>query len=232
VTSDPTSRTPGRLAAVFLCSQFTLMWTAFFILFAAINWPVSLDDPAAMALPRVIEQAGPMTIGYSCYLMVGLLLVPATAALNARLGLTGALAGLTLSLATISAIAKAIGITRWLFAMPVLAHAYVAPGADHATIAVIFETLNAYAGGIGEILGVGLISGVWTLVIAAVVFRQPGRVTKTLGVFAFLTGIGLLATVPAGFGVDLGPVLTLSGVVWQFALLGIGLWALTTPRAA
>jgi hypothetical protein len=45
---------------------------------------------------------------------------------------------------------KAIGITRWLFAMPVLADAFVAPGADQAQIGIVFEMLNAWAGGIGE----------------------------------------------------------------------------------
>lgn len=222
----------GRWAALFLIAQFTLMWTAFFILSSAINWPISLDDPASIALPRVLEQSQPMMLGYACYLMVGLLLIPATAALNARLGLTGGWAGATLALATFSAIAKSIGITRWLFAMPTLAQAYIASDADQATIAVIFETLNAYAGGVGEILGVGLISGVWTLLIARSLFRTPGALAKPLAIFLGLSGVILLGTIPAGFGVDLGPVLTLSGIVWQFALFGLALWALTKPRVA
>lgn len=227
-----TASVAGRFAAGFLIAQFLLMWAAFFVLSNAINWPMSLDDPAAIALPRVLAQAQPMMIGYGCYLMVGLLLVPATAALNARLGLTGATAGLTLALATLSAMAKSIGITRWLFAMPTLARAYVAPDADQAAIAVMFETLNAYAGGIGEILGVGLISGLWTLVMARELARRPHIAVKALAGFVALTGIGLLVTIPAGFGVDLGPVLMLSGVAWQCALFGIALWALTQPKSA
>ena len=232
MTTITPNRTAGLWAAGLLVAQFILMWTAFFILSSAINWPISLDDPAAVALPRVLAQSQAMMTGYGCYLMVGLLLVPATAALNARLGLTGALGGLTLSLATLSALAKSIGITRWLFAMPTLAQAYVAPDADHAAIAVMFETLNAYAGGIGEILGVGLISGLWTLVIAREIARRPNVGVKALAGFLALTGLILLGTIPAGFGVDLGPVLTLSGVAWQFALFGVALWALTSPKRA
>ncbi|MBX9745260.1 MAG: hypothetical protein K2X34_00060, partial [Hyphomonadaceae bacterium] len=181
---------------------------------------------------RLIAEADAVAIGYACYLLVGLLLIPATAALNTRLGLGGGLAAATMALATFSAIAKSIGITRWLFAMPGLAQAYVAPGADQAGITLLYETLNAYAGGIGEILGVGLMSGLWTLLIASAVFRAHGLIPKLIGGFAFVTGIGLMATIPAGFGVDLGPVLTLSGVAWQFALFAIALWSLTTPRAA
>jgi len=231
-TTFPSSRMPGRLTALFLVTQFVLMWAAFFILFSAINWPASLDDPAAIALPRLVQQAGAVAFGYSCYLLVALLLVPATAALNARLNLSGGLAGATLALATLAAMAKAIGICRWLFAMPGLAEAYVAPAADQAAIALVFQTLDAFAGGIGEIIGVGLIGGVWTLLIGACVYRAPGIPAKALGVFACVAGLSLFASVPAAFGVDLGPILTFSNIAWQFALLGIGLWALTPPRAA
>ncbi len=230
--SSPETNRSGQIAGLILILQFALMWTAFFILSAAINWPVSLDDPASIALPRMLEQAQPIMTGYGCYLMVGLLLLPATAALNARLGLSRAVAGFTIALATFSAMAKSIGITRWLFVMPDLAQAYTADGADQAAISHIFEALNAYAGGIGEILGVGLISGVWTICIAVSVFRAPGAFAKFVGGFAMVTGLGLIATIPAGFGVDLGPVLTLSGIAWQFSLFALAIWSFTTPRSA
>lgn len=229
-------RRHGRAATFFLVVQYFLMLSAYLILSNAINWPVSLDDPAAIALPRVIEKAQPMLIGYVCYLCVGLLFIPATIALNARLGLSGPLANATLGLSVVSAIAKTIGITRWLFAMPILAHAYVAPGADKATLAVFYEVLNEYAGSIGEIIGVSLISGIWTLIIAWTIFNLPGRFTKPLGAFVFITGILLLFTVPEPFGVEsvfglsMGNLLTLNGIIWQAGLLAIGIWSLTAPK--
>jgi hypothetical protein len=226
----------GRFSALFLVIQYCLMLTTFIVLSSAINWPVSLDDPASIALPRVIEFAGTMQFGYLCYLAVAILLIPATAALNARLGLTGALANTTMALATLSAIAKCIGISRWLFAMPVLAKAYEATGADKDTIATIFELLNAYAGNIGEVIGVGLISGIWTMIIAWAIYKQPGRFTKFFGLFIAFTGLCLLASVPGGFGaqsmlgIAIGDILTLNGFLWQHGLLAIGLWSLTTRR--
>ncbi len=232
------SRVPGRYAAGFLIIQYVLMLTAYLILSTTIDWPVSLDDPAAIALPRLLEFWTPIQTGYLCYLTVGLLFIPATIALNARLGLVGPLAATTLALAVFSAVAKSIGITRWLFAMPILAKAYGAPGADTATIGVLFEMLNEYAGGIGEILGVGLVSGLWTLVIGGVIFGHQGRFTKLLGGFVFVTGLMLLATVPAGFGVEsifgipMDGLLTVNGIVWQAGLLFIGIWSLTQPRRA
>ena len=229
--TPPNSAGAGRLAAAALIAQFLLILTTFVVLSGAIDWPASLDDPASVALPRLITQAGPVMIGYGSYLIAALLLVPATAGLNGRLGLSGPVAGLALALATLSAIAKAIGISRWLFAMPGLAQAYVAPGADQSTVSLIYETLNAYAGGIGEVIGVGLVSGVWTLLFGMVLLRSPGVIAKGLGVFLLIAGLSLFLTIPASFGVELGPVLTISGFGWQFALLGLGLGSLGRPRA-
>lgn len=220
----------GRLAAAALIIQFLLILATFGILSSAINWPASLDDPAAVALPRLITEAAPVMTGYGAYLIAALLLVPATVGLIGRLGLSGPIAGLAIALATLSAIAKAIGISRWLFAMPGLAEAYVAPGADQATVALVYETLNAYAGGIGEVLGVGLVSGIWTLLFGMVLLRSPGVIAKGLGVFLLIAGLSLFVTIPASFGVEVGPVLTISGFGWQFSLLGLGLWCLTRPR--
>jgi hypothetical protein len=226
------SRQSGQFAAFFLITQYILMLSAFIILSSAIDWPQSLDDPASIALPRVLGQSQFMLLGYGFYFLVGILFIPATVALNARLGITGSMASMTVALATFSAIAKSIGITRWLFAMPTLAEAYVAPGADTQTIGAIFAVLNEYAGGIGEILGVGLMSGIWTILMARELFKKPGKIAKPLAVFVFLTALILFATIPAGFGIDMGPVLTVSGIIWQAGLLAMGLWALTSPPEA
>ena len=220
----------GCYAALALIAQFVLIWTTFFILSAAVGWPASLDDPAAVALPRLIEQADAVFLGYGAYLLAALLLVPATAALNARLGLTGGLASLTLGLAVLSAVFKTIGISRWLFAMPMLADAWAVPGADQTSIALNFDLLNAYAGGVGEVLGVGLISGVWTLVVGAVVAGRRGWTAKLVGGWAVLAGAGLFLTIPGGFGVEMGPTLTLTNIAWQFALLFLALWVLFSSK--
>jgi hypothetical protein len=158
-------RTYGRWSALLFVAQFILIWTTFFILSSAIGWPSSLSDPASVALPRLLANRPAVLIGYGCYLMAALLIVPTVASFNGLFAVKGPLAGFTLALAGLSPMAKAIGISRWLFAMPGLATAYVADGADKASIATLFQTLNAYAGGIGEVVGVGLVSGVLTLLL-------------------------------------------------------------------
>lgn len=232
MSKPQTARRSGRIAALILTAQFILMGIAFLVLSSAINWPASLDDPAAISLPRIFKQAEAVRLGYSCYLVMALLLIPATAALNDRLGVKGQMAATTMALAVFSAMAKTIGIGRWLFAMPGLAEAYVAPGADHDAIATVFMALDSYAGGIGEVIGVGLMTGIWTLIIAGAVFVSQGPAAKVLGTAAFFAGLSLFLTIPAGFGVELGPVLTLSNVGWLATFLAIGLWCLRPVRRA
>ncbi len=214
-----TPRSAGQLASFFLIVQFVLLWTTFFILSSAINWPASLDDPASVALPRMLEKYGSIMTGYSLYLIVAILLVPATAALNIRFGIRSVLGQVTLALSIISAVAKTMGITRWLFGMPVLARAYATPGANRDLIELLFTTLNEYAGGIGEIVGVALITGIWTLLMGAVLARSRGRLATVAGSFVMLMGCSLFLTIPAGFGIDVGPMLTISNVGWQFGML-------------
>ena len=216
-------RGAGNAAGGLLIAQFIAIWSTFFTLSSAIGWPASLDDPASSALPRLLENQAAVFSGYGLYLLAALLLVPASAALSVRLDLGPALSAFLLGAAVVSALAKTIGISRWLFVMPDLARAYGAPGADQNAIALVFDALNAYAGGIGEIVGVGLVTGTWTLAIGLILAR---RGAPLVGGFAALAGAGLFLTIPAGFGIELGPVLTITNIVWQFALLAIGIWSL------
>ncbi|MCA3419348.1 MAG: hypothetical protein INF88_10650 [Roseomonas sp.] len=55
-----------------------------------------------------------------------------------------------------------------------LADLYVAPPdpAARAIIEVNYMTLNAYAGGVGKLLGVQLVSGLWLIALAVTFWRR------------------------------------------------------------
>ena len=221
------SRNPARrTAAVLLIGQFVAMWTAFFILMPAINWPASLDLPPAEILPLILEQSGPVFTGYLSYLIHALLLIPIAALMPAALGLGNGAGRAALLFGGLAGFAKALGITRWIFLMPGLAVAYTSPGADQATqsaIAVVYEAFNAYAGGVGEILGVGLFAGIWTLILSSALIATGSRILGWAGIAAALL---LFTTLPSVVGIENPILLTLSGIVWQiwtFAL-AVHLW--------
>lgn len=218
----------GRLAAGLLIAQFIAMWAAFFILAPSINWPASLDEPPAIILPLILEQSVPVFLGYLSYLIHALLLIPIAALIPAALKMGVGMGRNALAFGVLAGFAKALGITRWLFLMPALATSFVNPATSEgsrAALAAIYEAFNAYAGGVGEILGVGLFAGIWTILMSATLIRSGARILGSAGIGA---AILLFSTLPSVIGIESPVLLTLSGILWQlwtFAL-AIFLWRL------
>lgn len=216
----------ARPAAALLLAQFACMWAAFFILAPAIDWPASLDLPPAEILPLILEQSGPVFAGYLSYLIHALLLIPLAVLAPRALRMTSALATATVALGVLAGLAKALGIVRWLFLMPGLAAAYTDPAASEAkreAVAVVYLAFNAYAGGVGEVLGVGLFAGVFTILLSVQLLRNGARVLGFSGLGAAAL---LFSTLPSVVGVESPVLLTLSGILWQFwtAALAVHLW--------
>lgn len=172
---------PGRnTTAALLAVQGLLLVVPTIVLGNAIGWPASLEDPAAVALPRLLEQEGTVRWGYLAYLAYSVLFLP-VGIWTTRL-LTGgadtALVRLAIGFAVASTLARCIGISRWLTTMPDLARAYAAaPEEARATIAVQYQALNDFGGGIGEALGVSLFAAAWlacTVAAAARTGVAPG----------------------------------------------------------
>jgi len=62
--------------------QGLLIFIPTFVLGAAINWPDSLDDPASVALPRLLENEGAVRAGYFAYLIYSILFAISMALLS------------------------------------------------------------------------------------------------------------------------------------------------------
>jgi hypothetical protein len=217
---------PYRLSGILLLAQFVLMWTAFFILMPAINWPASLGEPPSFILPLILEQAGPVFAGYTSYLLHALLLIPLAVTLRATLKMSAIIGTTAVALGVLAGLAKALGITRWIFLMPGLAAAYTNPDASDATkdaIVVVYESFNAYAGGLGELLGVGLFAGVWTVLISIALMRLAGG-ARLIGLAGFVAAAGLFSTLPSVVGIESPILLTLSGIIWQLWTAVLAFW--------
>lgn len=230
----PSASAPHRLAALLLLLQFAGMWAAFFILMPAINWPASLDEPPSVILPLILEQAGPVFAGYLSYLIHALLLVPLAILLRSTLRMSPVLGGLAVALGVLAGLAKALGIVRWLFLMPGLAAAYVDPATSDAAksaIEVVYNAFNAYAGGVGELLGVGFFAGTWTILLSVALIRLGGG-ARVLGLLGLVAAAGLLSTLPSVVGIESPILLTLSGIAWQVWTAAVAVWHLAAARSA
>ena len=213
-----------RQAAIFLIIEVVLIFAPLIILGAAINWPASLDEPASVNLPLILKQYGPMMTGYSIYLVYSLLFWP-MAYLTGRaivgVDTANAIFRVATGFAVLSVLARALGIVRWLFAMPILARMYIDPAASEearAGISMAYEMLNAYAGGVGELLGVSLFAAIWLVLICILIIRSsmwPGW----LGYFGLVVAASLILNLLEMFGIDMGPMISVSETLQHFWML-------------
>jgi hypothetical protein len=227
-SAEAGDRAVARWAALLLLAQFAAMWGAFFVLMPAINWPASLDEPASVLLPLLLDRAGPVLAGYASYLAHALLLIPLAVLLRHSLRMGPVLGGTAVALGALAGLAKALGIARWLLLTPGLAAAYADPAATdaaRAAISVVFDAFNAYAGGVGEVLGVGLLAGLWTVLLSVALVRLGGG-ARVLGVLGFAAAALLLSTLPSVVGIESPLLLTLSGVAWQLWAAAVAAWHL------
>ena len=213
-----------RQAAIFLIIEALLIFAPLIILGAAINWPASLDEPASVNLPLILEQYKAMMTGYSIYLVYSLLFWP-VAYLTGRAIVIGdtenTLFRVANGFAALSALARALGIVRWLFAMPVLARLYTNPAVSEnfkESISMVYEMLNAYAGGIGELLGVNLFASIWLVLISVLLIRSP-QWPQWLSYFGFVVAAALLLNLLEVVGIDMGAMITVSVTLLHFWML-------------
>lgn len=223
--NNPEGTINRRSLGWFLIGEALLIFVPLVILGGAIEWPASLSEPAEVILPLILDRAGAVTAGYVSYLLYSFLFFPMAYLVIAFLEggrVHSHLGWIGVGFAAISTLARTIGIARWLMAMPILARRWVeAPGRD---IEIAYDTLNALAGGVGEVIGVGLFAGFWVFAASRAILRNP-LLPGWIGWTAVLAGACMMIPVTELFGVDIGGFITVALVpvhLWWLAL-GIGL---------
>jgi hypothetical protein len=216
-------------AGLLVLVQAFLIFAPMTILGGAIDWPASLDFPPAQVLPLIRENLAEVRLGYGVYLAYSLMwagvgTLVAWLAVR-RTGVFGPMLMLAVALACVSALARSIGIIRWLTASTALADAHAAPGADQPAIETVQLAVNAWGGAIGENLGVALFAGLWVLVLAALILRHRG-LPSWLGVLAIPVGVVVMLPSLEMVGVSLvGVVIATSAVhVWLMLVGATVLW--------
>jgi hypothetical protein len=196
-----------RTAAALLTVEGLLIFVPLAVLGAAIGWPGSLGDPAATALPRLLENEGAVRAGYAVYLLYSVLFLPVAVWTTRALtgGSQSALARVAVGFAVASVLARTIGISRWLLAMPGLAEAHrdAADPAVRAAVSVQYDVLNDFGGGVGEVLGVSLFAVGW-LVCTAVAGLRAGAAPRWLLIAGLPVAAGLALPLAELAGADPG----------------------------
>ena len=222
-------RQPGSIGlAVLLIAVALLSFAPVAILGPAIGWPASLRNPAAQQLAAIAAQPAGVASGYAVYLLYSILIAPVMIGLAARTfgGLSQPLAVAVVVFGALSALARAIGILRWLTVMPRLATAHAtADPALRSQIEWLFTGLTEYGGGIGEVLGVSLFmaASVGTLALGALLRGGLPRWLAAMGLLSALLLAGL--ALPALRGPELVPVAAAVSLLSAW-MLAAGVWLL------
>lgn len=218
-----------RLAGIVSIIQGLLIFVPTIVLGQAINWPDSLDDPASIALPRILQEETAVRFGYIAYLIYSILFVVAIfliAKLNKGLAMQS-LFSIIIAFAIASTLARSIGIVRWLVPMPELAESWESAASEQErnSISVVFKALNDYGGTIGELLGVSIFAAISVLILNYA-FLKDRMMPNWLIVFGFLAAISLLTTTVELAGIDPGILLVAGTTMIQLWFLTVGIWLL------
>lgn len=231
-SSSAPSRLPYLVAAFVLLLQGFSIFAPMAVLGGAIQWPDSLDYGPARMLPLLLEQLDAVRLGYGLYLGYSLLFLVTgvlTVRLAARPGPLGILGLIAIGAASVSTLARAIGIIRWLTGSTVLAEAYSVQGLSpdaRAAIEAMQAAMNAWGGAIGETLGVAAFAAIWAISVSLIILRD-----RQLPAWAGLTGLvaGVVVALPGlelfGVAPPVSIVLSTTGIqLWFMALGFLFLW--------
>jgi hypothetical protein len=210
-----------------LVAESLLIFVPLSVLGSAINWPKSLGDPADKILPLLVQNAPAVRFGYLVYLVYSILFW-VVALLTIRVLNDEESDSISLRIAAgfgiASAVARCLGIIRWLVAMPALATLYTDPSISIATresIAVVYLALNDYAGSVGEVLGVSLFAALW-LAIVSFKILQTRILPRWLGFLGLVSATILGIQLGKLFGIDLGAFISISVSVLHLWFLAMG----------
>ncbi len=228
-TSAPArAAAPGRALAWLLIVEALLSFAPVAVLGAAIGWPASLDKPPAEQMAAIAANADMVALGYGLYLLYSILVAPLMIGLAARTfgGLQRPVALTVAAFGALSALARAIGILRWLTVMPALAGAHaVADPSMRAQIELVFGAITEYGGGIGEILGVSLFMALSLGTLCVAAWRQGGM-PKWLSASGLVSALMLAALALPSLRIDLQMPVAAAVSMLSLWMLCAGVWML------
>jgi hypothetical protein len=206
---------------------------AFFELGRAFDYPNILRKEPDEILRRFAAGGSGLILRWEALLLSALAMLPLVALLAVALAAPAPLAVASVVVGAAAGLVQALGLVRWPFAMPELARRYiVADGPDAAatrqSIEVVFTTLHRLLGvGIGEHLGY-LLTGVWTLLVAASILSTavlPGW----LGIVGIPIGLAMLVGTLEFVGPNeehgwsvAGTIVPIAYIAWSIWLIALG----------
>jgi hypothetical protein len=218
-------------AAVLLIAVPIAFNVAFFELGRTFGYPNILREPPDVILRRFAAGGTPLLLRWQALLLSALAMLPLVVLLALVLAAPAALTALAIVIGAAAALVQTLGLVRWPFAVPELAHRYVAAdGPDAATtrqtIEVVFDTIHRLFGvGIGEHLGY-VMTGSWTVIVAVSILSTT-VVAPWIGLVGLPIGGALLVGSLEFVGPNERDGWSVAGTIVPFAYVAWSLWLVT-----
>jgi hypothetical protein len=210
---------------------------AFFELGRAFDYPAILRREPDEILRRFAAGGSGLLLRWHLLFVSALAMLPLAVLLAVVLDAGPVLTPLSMVVGVVAALVQAIGLARWLFAVPELARRYVAADGPEAaatrqSIEVAFAVLHRYLGvGVGEHLGY-LATGLWTILVAGAIL-QGVVVPGWLAILGIAIGVALLVGTlefvgpnePDGWALA-GTIVPIAYIAWSIWLIVLGLMLL------
>jgi hypothetical protein len=203
----------------------------FSMLAVSFDYPDVLRRPPGEVLEMFSAGGGALVLTWYGFTLIAALLLPLALALSLRSGWIKEYPGLSIGAAiagALSSLAQAVGLSRWVFAVPALAGSYVDPAASDAAKQVaagMFMTLNLYGGvAIGEHLG-QLFLAFFIALTATMQLRSGQGVQAAIG---FLAAIALIVGLGEGVAIALGHSGEPFGLVTIAGFMVLTVWLVAT----
>ena len=211
---------------------------AFFELGRAFDYPNILRKEPDEILRRFAAGGSGLLLRWHALLLSALAMLPLAALLAVVLTAPPALTALSVVVGAAAALVQALGLVRWPYAVPELARRYVAApdgpegDATRQTVEVVFATLHRLLGvGIGEHFGY-LLTGLWTLLVAASILSTT-VLPAWLGIVGLPIGAALLAGALEFVGPNerdgwplAGTIVPIAYIAWSVWLIALGVFLL------
>ena len=208
----------------------------FTLLSVTFEYPDILREPTGYVLRHFDAGGSSLVATWYGFMLTAVLLVPVAVLVHKALTRedTPYMAVAT-TFGVIAGVVQFLGLVRWPFLVPYLADTYLDPASSAATrasVAVVFEAFNRYAGvAVGENLGY-LFTGLWTRVVALAMFGSALPFRRWLGLLGTVSAAGLLVGTldPAGFD-PAADIVVVGYILWSLWLAVFGIFLLL-PRFA
>jgi len=203
---------------------------AFFELGRAFEYPAILRKVPDEILRRFAAGGTGLLLRWHLMFISALAIMPLAVLLALLLAYDAgsALTTLTIVVGVVAGAVQALGLGRWVFAVPELARRYVAAdgpdgAATRGSIEVAFAVLHRYLGiGVGEYLGY-LATGVWTILVGVSIL-QGAILPAWTAIAGLVIGIALLIGTFEFVGPNERDGWALAGTIVPIAYIAWSIW--------